>query len=185
MGDEAWPGRRCWCIMGAVSGGPVPRQTVDEGFVLKDKIPSTLRLCRYQTKILTIPRSLKRLSRPSDPEFRSPPFWNNTIFLPSRHSQPAFIIRNRSGPQWVRMKVRRWGYLILFGNLVLRGGVGGDCALVFHFGCVDGSRDLECWELHLRSWLYRFYLLTKEWIDVHRWIWTISRSWEIPAKSPA
>jgi hypothetical protein len=42
------------------------------------------------------------------------------------------------------------------------GGVGGDCALVFHFGCVDGSRDLECWEVHLHAWLYRFYLSPKE-----------------------
>jgi hypothetical protein len=25
------------------------------------------------------------------------------------------------------------------------GEVDGDFELVFHFGCVDGSRDLECW----------------------------------------
>ena len=62
------------------------------------------------------------------------------------------------------MRVERQGYLILHGGSVLRG----DCALVFHFGFVDGSQDLEYWELQFHSWWYTFYLLPKEWIEVYR-----------------
>jgi hypothetical protein len=82
-------------------------------------------------------------------------------------SQRVWIFLTRFLAKWTLMSMNEGGETGIFDSLRVAGGVGGDCALVFHFGCVDGLRDLECWELHLHSWLYRVYLLPKEWIDVY------------------